>query len=80
MSAAKERLENITEKLKERGVVDVKFAWNGTMNFTDPSKPILQLSAESTLENIVDDISDILEAMLNGNTTPFEGIGDSVVV
>jgi hypothetical protein len=76
MNDAKTRLDSITEKLKERGVVDVKFAWNGTVNFTDPSKPILQLSAESTLDSITNDISDVLEAYLNGETKPFNGIGD----
>lgn len=59
----KERLTNLEARLKERGVVDVKLHVDNTTGATTD-----QVAAEAAA---------FLEAILDGKTKPFFGIGDS---
>ncbi len=57
-NSQKIKLIDLTERLYNRGVRDVKFATSKTVKFN------------------VDDAITVLEAMLDGNTSPFTGVGD----
>lgn len=57
------RLKNLEERLKERGVVDVKF-------HVDHSKG-------ATAEQLATETAEFVEAILDGRTKPCFGIGDS---
>ena len=58
------RLESLSQKLADRGVVDVRF-------FVDRS-------GNPSQEKVVDDTCEVIEAYLSGNFTPAAPIGDSV--
>lgn len=58
----KQRLEALDVKLKERGVVDVKFHADYTQPF----------------EKVAEDVITVLEAVLAGKTRPMPPVGDSV--
>ena len=57
------RLKGLEQKLKDRGVKDVKFFW-GPLD-------------EKPLSQIAEDVCEVLEAVLSGNTKPLPPIGDS---
>ncbi len=59
----KERLANLEVRLKERGVVDVKFH--------------VDKSGNPSADKVASDAADFIEAMLDGKAKPFFGIGDS---
>lgn len=59
----KKRIEELEEKLKSRGVVDIKFHVE---------------KSEVTFSCVTENVCEFLEAMLEGKTRPFKGIGDSV--
>lgn len=60
--ATKERLMGLEQRLRERGVVDVKFHRTG-----------------NNPQQMAEDICDALEAVLDGKTVPFNGLGDSPI-
>ncbi|MFK3846595.1 hypothetical protein [Stenotrophomonas sp. NPDC078853] len=60
---ANERLRSLQASLGDRGVVDVKFFFS--KDGATPTK-------------VVSDVVNVLDAMLNGRTLPFNGVGDSV--
>ncbi|EMR0463401.1 MULTISPECIES: hypothetical protein [Stenotrophomonas] len=60
---ATDRLHALQARLQESGVVDVKFFFS--KNDASPTK-------------VVNDVVNVLDAMLNGRTLPFNGVGDSV--
>ncbi len=63
--ALKRRLKDIERRLEDRGIVDVKFAFD---RFTE---------ATVTKDKMLADVCDVLEAVLNGDSTPAEPFGDS---
>ena len=62
MNELKTRLESLEERLKDRGVVDVKF----------------DADYSQGAEKVGNDMADVLEAVLDGKTRPALPIGDSV--
>ncbi len=62
MNELKSRLDGLSDRLKERGVVDVKF----------------DADYSQGLEKVGNDAAAVLEAMLDGRTRPAMPIGDSV--
>ncbi|PBJ83744.1 hypothetical protein CMZ84_04445 [Lysobacteraceae bacterium NML93-0399] len=56
------KLQAVEAALKERGVVDVKFFFNKEGG--SPTK-------------VANDVVNVLNAMLDGKTLPFNGVGDS---
>lgn len=65
MEQAKARMEGLEQSLRERGVVDIKFH----------KSP--EYSALSPLDQ-ARDICDVVEAVLDGRSTPAAPLGDSV--
>lgn len=61
--SAKHKLQALEAALKERGVVDVKFFFSN--EGASPTK-------------VASDAATVLEAMLQGKTIKFNGLGDSV--
>lgn len=61
--SAENKLKALEASLSERGVVDVKFFF--AKDGSSPTK-------------VASDVANVLEAMLEGRTTPFAGVGDSV--
>jgi hypothetical protein len=59
----KARLDALSERLKERGVVDVKFH--------------VDKSGNPSADKVASDAADFIEAILDGKTKPCFGIGDS---
>jgi hypothetical protein len=59
----KARLDNLSERLKERGVVDVKLH--------------VDKSGNPSVDKVASDVADFIEAILDGKTKPCFGIGDS---
>jgi len=59
--SAKEKLKALEAQLRERSVVDVKFFFS-----KDGSSPT----------KVASDVVTVLEAMLNGKTLKFDGVGD----
>jgi len=61
--SANEKLKGLQAELAERGVVDVKFFFS--KEGASPTK-------------VASDVTNVLEAMLQNRTRPFDGVGDSV--
>ncbi len=59
------RVQNVQQRLHDRGVVDIKF-------FKSPEYYTLSPSAQAN------ELCDVLEAVLDGRSTPAEPLGDSV--
>ena len=66
----KARLKVAQERLEERGVVDIKFAY--AHSFFDPP------STHPSMEQRGVEIAELVEAVLDGKTSPMPPIGDSV--
>ncbi len=62
-TTATDRLSKLQAALRDRGVVDVKFFLS---------------KEEATPSKVANDAMNLLEAMLEGRTRPFTGLGDSV--
>ena len=62
LNELKARLEGIEQRLKDRGVVDVKF----------------DADYSQGAEKVGNDMADVLEAVLDGKSHPALPIGDSV--
>ena len=62
MNELKARLEGLEQRVKDRGVVDVKF----------------DADYSQGAEKVGNDMADVLEAVLDGKTRPALPIGDSV--
>lgn len=61
----RERLKRVEERLKAQGVKDVKFTYGPN-------------AETATKEQIMEDAATMLEAYLDGHTTPAPPFGDSV--
>ena len=62
----KEKLDALVEKMKDRGVVDMKFAW-------DYAK-----LAESSLDSVVEEVIALLQAIVDGKYKAAPPMNDSV--
>lgn len=59
----KDRCDNLSKRLQERGVVDVKFHYD---------RPVT-----ASLSTLVDEVEDIVNAILEGRHKPMAPLGDS---
>lgn len=58
-----DRVNLVTQRLRDAGVVDVKFAWSETLREDVASGKV-------TKEEVLSEVTDILDSYLDGNGTP----------